>query len=128
MTINLDHGSFFCSFPSTEFYRGSGALVQYELVEASTAAIQALNGCLLPGATQPLLVRYADSPAEKAAKAQRKERLVTRGGALNSLGVGQLALQEQIQQHLLELVSNMVLFILSTTTGGNAIVIQQHVF
>jgi hypothetical protein len=92
----------FCSFPSTEFYRGSGALVQYELVEASTAAIQALNGCLLPGSTQPLLVRYADSPAEKAAKAARKERLVTRGGALNA---GQLALQDQIQQHLLELVS-----------------------
>jgi hypothetical protein len=73
-------------------------------VEASTAAIQALNGCLLPGSTQPLLVRYADSPTEKAAKAARKERLVTRGGALNGLGVGQLALQEQIQQHLLELV------------------------
>ena len=79
-----------CSFPSTEYYRGSGALVQFEEVDSSTTAIQALNGCLLPGATQPLLVRYADSPAEKA---------------VNGADMGQLALQEQIQQQLLELVS-----------------------
>jgi len=99
-------------------------LVQYELVDSSTAAIQALNGCLLPGSTQPLLVRYADSPAEKAAKAARKERLVTRGGAPNGLGVGQLALQEQIQQHLLELVSCPFLF--PPSLGGNAASAIQH--
>ena len=93
-----------CSFPSTEYYRGSGALVQFEEVDSSTTAIQALNGCLLPGATQPLLVRYADSPAEKAAKAARKERLAQRN-AVNGADMGQLALQEQIQQQLLELVS-----------------------
>jgi hypothetical protein len=72
-------------------------------MENSTTAIQALNGCLLPGATQPLLVRYADSPAEKAAKAARKERLSQRNGV--GPAVESLALQEQIQKQILELVS-----------------------
>lgn len=51
-----------CSFPSTELYKGSGALVQLQSMEQAAAAIQALNGSFPRGATQPLLVRYADSP------------------------------------------------------------------
>jgi len=64
-----------------------------------------LNGCLLPGSAQPLLARFADSPAEKAAKAVRKGRLVahTAGvtGSSQTLSIG-----EQIQRQLLELVSH----------------------
>ena len=51
-----------CSFPSTELYKGSGALVQMQSLEQGAAAIQALNGSFPRGATQPLLVRFADSP------------------------------------------------------------------
>jgi hypothetical protein len=92
------------SFPSTEYYQGSGALVQMENIEQSGAAIQALNGCVLPGASQPLIVRYADSPAEKAAKVARKEKFV--GRERTGLAPGQSAaqLQEQLQLKLLELV------------------------
>jgi hypothetical protein len=51
-----------CRFPSTELYKGSGALVQMQSVDQAAAAIQALNGSFPRGAAQPLLVRYADSP------------------------------------------------------------------
>lgn len=92
-----------CSFPSTESYKGSGALIQYESSESSSAAIQALNGFILQGTTQPLLVRYADSPEEKAAKQARKERQQARAigsaGSLNAMNI-----QEQLQQQILELV------------------------
>ena len=54
-----------CSFPSTELYKGSGALVQMQSLEQSAAAIQALNGSFPRGATQPLLVRFADSPGAR---------------------------------------------------------------
>lgn len=58
-----------CSFPSTELYKGSGALVQLQSMEQAAAAIQALNGSFPRGATQPLLVRYADSPGVKQQQA-----------------------------------------------------------
>ena len=81
-------------------------MVQYEGVEYSAAAIQTLNGCLLPGATQPLLVRFADSPAEKAAKAARKEKVTQLSGTpLNDDALHQyIAEHVQLQQQLLELV------------------------
>ena len=50
------------SFPSTELYKGSGALVQMQGIEQAAVAIQTLNGSFPRGATQPLLVRFADSP------------------------------------------------------------------
>lgn len=74
-----------CSFPSTQQYRGTGALLKFSLVEESKRAIQVLNGAMLPGCVQPLLVRFADSPAEKAAKASRKER-VPKKAMLNPFG------------------------------------------
>ncbi len=56
-----------CRFPSTELYKGSGALVQMQSVEQAAVAIQTLNGSFPRGATQPLLVRYADSPGAQPA-------------------------------------------------------------
>lgn len=35
-----------------------------------------MNGLTFPGCVQPLLVRFADSPAEKAAKASRRDKNV----------------------------------------------------
>jgi hypothetical protein len=89
-------------FPSTEHYKASGALVQMAAHDDAAAAIAALHGRVLPGAAQPLMVRYADSPAEKAAKAARKER-APRGGAGAPGAAGVLALQEALQRQLLEL-------------------------
>ena len=58
--------------------RGAGALVRMQNISEATEAILALNGQVprsLNGEynTQPLLVRYADSPEEKARKQARKE-------------------------------------------------------
>lgn len=73
------------------------------MVEEAAATIQALNGSILPGSTQPLLVRFADSPAEKAAKAARKERMAARtGGSTGALQA--LVMREQLQKQLLEMV------------------------
>lgn len=79
--------------------------MQMEAVEQSTAAIQGLNGCVLPGANQPLIVRYADSPAEKAAKVARKEKFVAKDRIGMAGGTSAMQLQEQLQLKLLELVS-----------------------
>ena len=99
-------------FPSTELYKGCGALVQLDSASSAGLAIQYTNNLLLPGCSQPLLVRYADSPAEKAAKAARKERLQVRGGGgglapygalaglLPGSGAG-LALHDHLRQQLL---------------------------
>jgi hypothetical protein len=57
----------FCRFPSTELYKGSGALVQMQSVDQAAASIQTLNGSFPRGASQPLLVRYADSPGARSA-------------------------------------------------------------
>lgn len=61
--------------------RGAGALVRMNNIEAASRAIAALNGHMPRShlgeslANQPLLVRYADSPEEKARKQARKEQL-----------------------------------------------------
>jgi hypothetical protein len=68
-------------FPSTEAYKGTGALVQLESVNKAALAIGTLNNCLPPSSSQPMLARFADSPSEKAAKAARKERMMTRTGS-----------------------------------------------
>ncbi|KAL4430958.1 hypothetical protein ABPG75_006214 [Micractinium tetrahymenae] len=93
-------------FPSTELYKGSGALVQMQSMEQAAAAIQALNGSFPRGATQPLLVRYADSPAEKAAKQARKERLMHKQATGAGLLGGNPLLAAQLQQQLLGLAIN----------------------
>lgn len=91
-------------FPSTELYKGSGALVQMQSVDQAAASIQTLNGSFPRGASQPLLVRYADSPAEKAAKQARKERLVQK--QTPSIFAPNNLLAAQLQQQLLGLAIN----------------------
>ncbi len=59
-------------FPSTAHYKGTGALIRYSSVENARQAISAMNEAVFPGCLQPLVVRFADSPAEKAAKMSRK--------------------------------------------------------
>jgi hypothetical protein len=51
-------------------------LLRYSLVTECKNAIIAMNGLTFPGCVQPLLVRFADSPAEKAAKASRRDKNV----------------------------------------------------
>ena len=50
--------------------KGAGALVRMATVEAATAAINGINGRTPQGSSLPLLVRFADSPEEKARKQQ----------------------------------------------------------
>ncbi|WPT12036.1 ELAV-like protein 2 [Picochlorum sp. SENEW3] len=59
-------------FASTAQYKGTGALIRYSSVENARQAITAMNDAVFPGCLQPLVVRFADSPAEKAAKMNRK--------------------------------------------------------
>ena len=59
-------------FASTAQYKGTGALIRYSSVENARQAIAAMNDAVFPGCLQPLVVRFADSPAEKAAKMNRK--------------------------------------------------------
>lgn len=51
-------------------------------IEAADRSINALNNTTLPNTVQSLIVRYAESPAEKAARLTRRERqqLVQRNG------------------------------------------------
>ena len=64
--------------------RGAGALVRMNNVEAASRAIAALNGHMPRShlgeslTNQPLLVRFADSPEEKARKQARKEQTAVR--------------------------------------------------
>lgn len=60
-------------FASTAMYKGTGALLRYTCVQHAKAAIDALNETSFSGCFQPMLVRFADSPAEKAAKMTRKD-------------------------------------------------------
>jgi hypothetical protein len=66
-----------------EDIRGAGALVRMNNVAAASQAILALNGYLPRSqigdfSSMPLLVRYADSPEEKARKQARKDQLAGR--------------------------------------------------
>lgn len=92
-------------FPSTESYRGTGALLQLESLAKAAAAITALNGCIPPGGSQPMLARFADSPSEKAAKAARKERVGMKGAVTQPVApvFGQSALADQLQRQIMDL-------------------------
>ncbi len=62
--------------PGTAPGSTSGGLVRLLSLEAAAAAIEQLNATApLPGASQPLLVRYADTLEEKQRKAAKKERM-----------------------------------------------------
>ena len=62
-------------FPCLDHTRGASALVRMESIAAASTAIQHLNGINPPGSLQAILVRYAESSAEKAARLSRKEKL-----------------------------------------------------
>ncbi|PSC71712.1 voltage-gated ion channel superfamily isoform A [Micractinium conductrix] len=60
-------------FPCLDQFRGASALVRMASLEASERAITALNNSTPPGAVQSLIVRFAESAAEKAARLSRRE-------------------------------------------------------
>jgi RNA recognition motif-containing protein len=61
-------------FPCLDQVRGGSALVRMATVEASERAIGSLGGLIPPGAIQPLVVRFAESATEKAARLMRREK------------------------------------------------------
>ncbi|KAI3430894.1 hypothetical protein D9Q98_009303 [Chlorella vulgaris] len=87
-------------FPCLDQFRGASALVRMASIEASDRAIAALNNSTPPGAVQSLIVRFAESAAEKAARLTRREakglqRMAAAGGATQP-GMG----ADQLQQAL----------------------------
>jgi RNA recognition motif-containing protein len=61
-------------FPCLDQFRGGSALVKMISIEAAEAAINGLNGKLPPGSAQALIVRFAESTAEKAARMSRRDQ------------------------------------------------------
>lgn len=87
--------------PADQF-RGASALVRMASVEAAERAITALNNTTPPGAVQTLIVRYAESAAEKAARLSRREKqTLQRTGTPTGLSpvVSGLALPAEQQLH-----------------------------
>jgi RNA recognition motif-containing protein len=97
-------------FPCLDQFRGASALVRMASTEAAERAIQSLNNSSPPGCAQSLIVRFAESPAEKAARLSRRERqqqMLQRGVLQPSLAAGLGALDPmQIQQALAALSLN----------------------
>ncbi len=60
--------------PLVDGAMGAGALVRMGSTEEATAAIGGLHNQTPMGATLPLLLRYADTPEEKARKAAKRDR------------------------------------------------------
>ena len=54
--------------------KGAGALVRMSSQEEAASAIQGLDGHLPLGSSLPLLLRYADTPEEKARKIAKRDR------------------------------------------------------
>eukprot|EP00887_Chlorella_sp_A99_P007204 scaffold2.g7204.t1 len=78
-------------FPCLDQFRGASALVRMASVEAAERAITALNNTTPPGAVQTLIVRYAESAAEKAARLSRREmQSLQRAGAPPAAGAAGL--------------------------------------
>lgn len=92
-----------CLLPPADQFRGASALVRMASVEAAERAITTLNNSTPPGAVQSLIVRFAESAAEKAARLSRREAktLQRLGGgmglAANGMAAGSAA---QLQQAL----------------------------
>ena len=59
--------------PAADQFRGASALVRMASLEAADRAINALNNNTPPGAVQSLIVRFAESATEKAARLTRRE-------------------------------------------------------
>ena len=63
-----------------DLIRGAGALVRLNSIEEAAHAIEALNNRPpVPGSALPLLVRFADSPEEKARKLAKRTAHSNRG-------------------------------------------------
>jgi hypothetical protein len=95
-------------FPCLDQFRGASALVRMASVPASERAISALNNATPPGALQSLVVRFAESPAEKAARLMRRERqhAAAHGDPLAGALAGGLAGMDAAQlQHALAALS-----------------------
>jgi len=95
-------------FPCLDQLRGASALVRMASIEASERAINALNNVTPPGGVQSLIVRFAESPAEKAARLTRRERqqIMQRTG-LQSMSGGLASLDPlQLQQTIAALSLN----------------------
>ena len=69
-------------FPCLDQFRGASALVRMASIEAADRSITALNNSTPPGGMQSLIVRFAESASEKAARLSRRERaqLLQRNG------------------------------------------------
>lgn len=69
-------------FPCLDQFRGASVLVRMSSVEEAERAIAALNNTTPPRGTQPIIVRFVESPSEKADRITRKERsqLLQRAG------------------------------------------------
>lgn len=65
-------------FPCLDHFRGGSALIRMASIEAADRAIAGLNGSMPTGAAQALIVRYAESATEKAARLNRREQQMAR--------------------------------------------------
>lgn len=61
-------------FPCLDQFRGASALVRMDCIDSAIRAISALNGIKPQGSLYALIVRFAESSAEKAARLSRKEK------------------------------------------------------
>lgn len=61
-------------FPVLDQFRGASALVRLTSVEVASRAIRDLNGIKMEGCMHALIVRFAESSAEKVARLSRKEK------------------------------------------------------
>ena len=86
-------------FASTAMYKGTGALLRYTCVENAKAAINVMNDTTFPGCFQPLLVRFADSPAEKAAKMTRKDLHAKNNARTQPLRDAMISMANAIRSH-----------------------------
>lgn len=86
-------------FPCLDPFRGASALVRMATIDSAGSAITALNNFTPPGAVQSLIVRFAESATEKAARVSRRERqqLLQHGNIQGALSSGTSGTLEQLQ-------------------------------
>ncbi|KAJ3309349.1 hypothetical protein HDU76_003650 [Blyttiomyces sp. JEL0837] len=86
--------------PATQVSRGVG-FARMEARDAAVSVIEALNGTQLPGAVQPLQVRFADSVAQKKLKTQQQQHHMQMGHPLSPLQHPQTGMPMLSPQHLM---------------------------
>lgn len=102
-------------FPCLDQFRGASALVRMASLEAAERAIAALNNSTPPGAVQSLIVRFAESAAEKAARLSRRE-----AKSLQRLGAASSALPPQLNGGIAALGADQLQQALSALSLGSA--------